>query len=71
VDWIISAISVTSLILVGNKQKAGWLLALANQVLWAVFALTVGKPGLLVGVAAYTIVNLRNYRRWCREEEAK
>ena len=40
---------------------------MANQVLWAVLAVSLQQWGLLVGVAVYVVVFTRNGVRWTRE----
>jgi len=66
-SWILSANSLISLWLVGNKNKAGFILGLVNQALWVWYALMLKQYGLLVGVIAYTIINYRNLKKWSKE----
>lgn len=63
-SWILSGISLTSLWLVGNKNKMGFAVGILNQALWVYYALLLKQYGLLVGVIAYTIVNIRNWIKW-------
>ena len=67
-SFILSALSLLSLWLMGNKNKLGIVVGLANQLLWVVYALMLKQYGLLVGVCAYTIIHIRNLEKWTREE---
>ena len=63
-SYIISVISLLSLWLVGNKNKWGWIIGILNQGLWTVYAIKLQQWGLLIGVVAYTIVDIRNLLKW-------
>lgn len=67
-SYILSALSLTSLWLMGNKSVWGIWIGLVNQLLWVVYALMLKQYGLLVGVCAYTIIHIRNLEKWTREE---
>jgi hypothetical protein len=55
--------------LIGNKNKAGFVLGLLNQILWTWYALTLKQYGLLVGVIAYTVIYIRNLIKWNKDEK--
>jgi hypothetical protein len=63
-SYVISIFSLISLWLVGNKNKWGWVVGILNQILWTIYAIRLQQWGLLIGVVAYTIVNVRNLIRW-------
>lgn len=63
-SWILSVLSLLSLWLLGNKNKLGFAVGVINQLLWIYYALLLKQYGLLVGVIAYTIVNIRNWVKW-------
>jgi len=65
-SYVLSANSLVSLWLVGNKNKAGFVLGVINQALWVWYALMLKQYGLLIGVIAYTIINIRNLVKWSR-----
>lgn len=67
-SYILSALSLTSLWLMGNKSVWGIVVGLFNQALWVVYALMLKQYGLLIGVIAYTIVHIRNLEKWQREK---
>ena len=67
-SYILSALSLTSLWLMGNKSVWGIWIGLLNQALWIAYALMLKQYGLLIGVCAYTIIHIRNLEKWTREE---
>ena len=67
-SFILSALSLLSLWLMGNKNKLGIVVGLANQLLWVVYAVMLKQYGLLIGVIAYTIIHIRNLVKWSKEK---
>ena len=67
-SFILSALSLLSLWLMGNKNKLGIVVGLANQLLWVVYAVMLKQYGLLIGVIAYTIIPIRNLAKWSKEK---
>ncbi len=67
-SFILSALSLLSLWLMGNKIKLGIVVGLANQLLWVVYAVMLKQYGLLIGVIAYTIIHIRNLAKWSKEK---
>lgn len=63
-SYILSAFSLVSLWLMGNKSKYGPIVGLANQILWVIYAINLEEYGLLIGVIAYTIIHIRNLIKW-------
>lgn len=62
--WILSFTSVIVLWLMGNKSKWGPRIGILNQILWIVYSISLREWGLLPGVIMYTIVHIRNLKRW-------
>lgn len=63
-SYILSALSLISLWLMGNKSIWGIRIGLLNQVLWIAYALMLKQYGLLIGAFAYTIIHIRNLEKW-------
>ena len=63
-SYAISAISLLSLWLVGNKNRLGWVIGIGNQALWTIYAIRLQQWGLLIGVVAYTTIYIRNLIKW-------
>ena len=68
-SYLLSIISLVTLWLIGNKNKAGFVLGLLNQVLWIWYALMLKQYGLLVGVIAYAVIYIRNLIKWNKDEK--
>jgi hypothetical protein len=53
--------------LMGNRNKYAPLIGVANQILWFIYCIKTKQYGLLLGVAAYTIVHIRNSIKWLKK----
>lgn len=62
--YILSAITIYSMLLAGNKKRGAWLWGLLNQVLWLVWIILSSAWGLLPMNIALWIVYGRNYLKW-------
>ena len=62
--YLLSAITIYSMLLAGNKRKGAWLVGLVNQLLWLVWIFTTKAWGLLPMNIALWIVYTRNYIKW-------
>lgn len=64
--WLLSAITIYSMLLAGNKRKGAWLVGLCNQALWLVYIVLTQAWGLLPMNLALWIVYGRNYFKWSK-----
>jgi len=64
----LSASSLASTWLIGNKRKSGWLLGVAQQLGWLTYALVSAQWGFLISVAVFTTMNAWNYTKWKRDD---
>lgn len=62
--YLLSAITIYSMLLAGNKRKGAWLVGLVNQALWLVWIFLTGTWGLIPMNIALWIVYTRNYIKW-------
>ena len=62
--WILSITSFVMMWLMGNKNRWGPRLGVANQVLWIIWAISIEEWGLLPGVVGYTFIHIRNLIKW-------
>ncbi|MCS4278036.1 hypothetical protein M2390_003259 [Mycetocola sp. BIGb0189] len=63
-SYLLTAVGILGLWLAGGKNRAGWAVGLAAQVLWVAFALTTHQYGFLLSAVAYGTVYIRNFRAW-------
>lgn len=66
-SYVLSALSLMSLWLMGNKSVWGIIVGLLTQILWIIYALMLEQYGLLIGVVAYTVIHVRNLLKWTKE----
>lgn len=60
----LTVIGVTGLFLVTHKLRAGFVVGLAVQVLWIVYAVVTGQWGFIGSALAYGAVNVLGWCRW-------
>ena len=66
-DWIISITSCIMLYFMGNKSIIGPILGIVNQGLLVFYVSWTGQWGLMLGVALYTVIHVRNLIKWMKE----
>lgn len=65
--YLLSAITIYSMLLAGNKKRGAWAVGLINQLLWLCWIFLSGTWGLLPMNIALWIVYGRNYFKWSNE----
>ena len=66
-SWILAAIGVSGIFFVGQKSIWGWLVLLANEFLWIVYAITTQQYGFIFAALAYATVYIRSYLHWKKD----
>jgi hypothetical protein len=66
-SWILAAIGVSGIFFVGQKSIWGWLVLLANECLWIIYAITTQQYGFIFAALAYATVYIRSYLHWKRD----
>jgi hypothetical protein len=67
-SWILAAIGVTGIFLVGRKTIWGWLILCLNECLWIAYALATKQYGFIVAAIAYGIVYVKSFIHWKKDE---
>jgi hypothetical protein len=67
-SWVLAAIGVTGIFLVGRKTIWGWLILCINECLWIAYALATKQYGFIVAAIAYGIVYVKSFIHWKRDE---
>lgn len=62
--WLLSAITIYTMVLAGNKRRGAWIVGLVNQLLWLLWIVLAGAWGLLPMNVALWVVYARNYLKW-------
>ena len=65
--WVISATTLWTLWLTGNKYKYVWVVIFLNQFLWLYSVYLTKQVGLLPLILVVLIVSVRNHFIWVRE----
>jgi hypothetical protein len=62
-QWAISFQAMVMLWLMGNGSRWGPRVGIAGQFLWMYYAVSTHQYGLVIGILAFTVIHIRNYRR--------
>lgn len=66
-SYLLAAVGVLGLYLAGRRNRWGWFVGLAAQVLWIAYALITTQYGFLVSALAYASVYASNFLKWKRK----
>jgi hypothetical protein len=67
-SWVLAAIGVAGIFFVGQKTIWGWLILLANECIWFVYAIATEQYGFIFSAIAYATVYVRSYLHWKRDK---
>ena len=67
IQWVLSALLILNLWLMGNKSIWGPITGVIVQVVWVGYTLTTHQYGLVLGMVILVLVNLRNWIKWHTE----
>lgn len=67
-SWLLAVLGVSGMYFVGKKTVWGWLVLLANEVIWVVYALVTKQYGFILMAIAYAIVYIKSYLEWRKAE---
>ncbi len=70
-DIIAGLIELLGSILIGNKDKRGFICAVLACATWTYVAITRNIPGLLIIVIPGLVINIRNYIKWTKDSKNK
>jgi hypothetical protein len=62
--YLLSAVTIYTMILAGNRRRGAWAVGLVNQALWLIWIAVVGAWGLIPMNIALWIVYTRNHVKW-------
>jgi len=71
VDWILSAISMVMMYMMGNKNRFAPVVGIACQILWIYYAISLKQYGLLIGTIGYLVIHIINTFKWNKEHISK
>jgi hypothetical protein len=62
--WLLSLITIYSMLLAGNKKRGAWIVGLTNQALWLLWIILSSAWGLLPMNIALWVIYYRNFIKW-------
>lgn len=65
-SWGLCLLGSAGLVVVGRKYWWGWLVLLANEILWVVYGWMTGQYGFILAAIIYGAVYLHNINHWRR-----
>jgi hypothetical protein len=63
-SWVLATFGITGMVIAGRKIWWGWLVNLANEILWIIFAVTTRQYGFILMAIGYGAVYANNMRTW-------
>ena len=68
-QYLAGLLELIGIVMIGNKNKWGFIVFVAGAVAWVYIALTTPMYGLLIPVIPAIGLNIRNFVKWYREEK--
>lgn len=68
--WLLSPVSICSMILTGKRLRSGWALTVIGQLFWIAWAVGIHQWALLPLELIVLLVALRNWRSWGRDDRS-
>ena len=62
--YLLSAITIYSMFLAGDRKRSAWIVGLVNQLLWLIWIFASASYGLLPMNIALWFVYFRNLKKW-------
>ena len=69
-DWALSGLMIVVNILLGRKNKWGWIILMGTNILWIIYALTLTPPqvGLLPAILVNQIIAGASTYKWFKDD---
>ena len=69
IDWFATACGLTAVMLLGNKNKFGFLIFMKASASWVTFGLIVSSWAVVFGSTIFFFMHLRGFLKWRRDEK--
>lgn len=66
--YLLSVLTIYSLLLAGNNCKSAWIVGIIGQLLWFVWIYMTKAWGLALGAIVLLCVYIRNYIKWSKNK---
>jgi hypothetical protein len=67
-SWLLAAVGISGIYLVGNKSIIGWAVLLLNECLWTIYGISTRQYGFIFMAMTYAAVYIRSAINWKKEE---
>ena len=67
-SYVLALSGVVAIYFIGRKRIWGWIWATLNEVMWIYYAVTTKQYGFIFAAIAYSVVYIKSYLHWKREE---
>lgn len=67
-SFVLTAVGLFALWLVGKKIIWGWVVGMALQFLWFAYAMVTEQYGFVISCILYGYVNTKNYFEWKKDD---
>ena len=68
-DWIATIGTIIYLYMIGNKQRAGFLVGIVSNIFWFIFGLIANSFPNLLAQVLFIWLNIRAYRKWSSDSD--
>jgi nicotinamide riboside transporter PnuC len=68
IDWLATVCGVTGVLLLGNKNKYGFLIFMVASASWVTFGFLTGSLAVIMGSSIFLLMHLRGWLKWRRDE---
>lgn len=70
IDWLATVCGLTGVLLLGNKNKYGFLIFMMASASWISFGVLTGSYAVILGSSIFLVMHLRGWLKW-RSDERK
>jgi len=68
IDWLATACGLTGVLLLGNKNKYGFLIFMVASASWVTFGFMTRSVAVILGSSIFFFMHLRGWLKWRRDE---
>jgi hypothetical protein len=68
IDWLATVCGVTGVLLLGNKNKYGFLIFMVASASWVSFGVLTSSLAVIIGSSIFFFMHLRGWLKWRRDE---
>lgn len=70
-SWLLTAVGVLAVYLIGSQRRSGFALGVAAQALWIVYAVVTEQYGFVIASLLYATMYARGWKKWTSNDTSK